>query len=329
MSAGGQSPKNRPLLASLPSKETLAISVAIPTYRRGAVLIETIRYIRALQSAPAEIIVLDQTESHESDVADILDDLVQNASIKLIRLSEPSIPKSMNIALKMAAFDTILFIDDDIVPDEGLVRMHSQAQVRITTGGGGILIAGRVLQPGYMEASGSDSGPFHFASTESAKIREFMGGNFSVDRREALAIGGFDENFVSVAYCFEKEFAYRWCAAGNQIIFEPRACIHHRVWMSGGTRAYGNNLTTVRPHHSVGYYYFHLRTWRGLSSAIAVLTRPFRSIATRFHLLNPWYIPGTFCSHIGGLIWALRLAMVGPNFARTEDPERDNSGGLD
>ena len=34
-------------------------------------------------------------------------------------------------------------------------------------------------------------------------INDFMGGNFSVRREIALKLGGFDEQFVSVAYNFE------------------------------------------------------------------------------------------------------------------------------
>ena len=50
-----------------------------------------------------------------------------------------------------------------------------------------------------------------------------MAGNFSIRRDLALQIGGFDEQFVRVAYNFEAEFAYRWRNAGHRIYFEPTA----------------------------------------------------------------------------------------------------------
>jgi len=40
-----------------------------------------------------------------------------------------------------------------------------------------------------------------------------MGGNFSVKRDLALRLGGFDENFVHVAYRFEAEFCDRAISA--------------------------------------------------------------------------------------------------------------------
>ena len=54
-----------------------------------------------------------------------------------------------------------------------------------------------------------------------------MGGNFTIRREIALKLGGFDEQFVSVGYNFESEFAYRLNRAGYRIFYEPEACVHH------------------------------------------------------------------------------------------------------
>ena len=61
-----------------------------------------------------------------------------------------------------------------------------------------------------------------------------MGGNFAVRREIALRLGGFDEQFVRVAYNFEAEFAYRLSQAGCRIFYEPTACIHHLQSQRGG-----------------------------------------------------------------------------------------------
>src|SRR5262249_47382631 len=97
---------------------------------------------------------------------------------------------------------------------------------------------------------------FHFASMEAGWIREFMGGNFTVRRDIALELGGFDEQFVSVAYNFEAEFAYRLCEAGHKIFYEPAACIYHLKVREGGTRTLGDHLRSLRPKLVVGPYYF-------------------------------------------------------------------------
>ncbi len=44
------------------------VSVVIPTYRRGQVLIDTLEYLLTLAPAPLEILVLDQTLRHEDKI---------------------------------------------------------------------------------------------------------------------------------------------------------------------------------------------------------------------------------------------------------------------
>src|SRR6185503_15388511 len=118
------------------------------------------------------------------------------------------------------------------------------------------LIAGRVIQPWDIGGGTMTTATSVFARIDSAIVDEFMGGNFSVRRDDALAVGGFDENFVQVAYRFEAEFASRFRAAGGVIRFEPDACLHHLRAAGGGTRSYGDHLTTMKPAHAVGAYYF-------------------------------------------------------------------------
>jgi GT2 family glycosyltransferase len=143
-----------------------------------------------------------------------------------------------------------------------------------------------------------------------------MGGNFSVARRSAIDAGGFDENFVRVAYRFEAEFAHRWRALGRRIWFEPSACIHHLKAGSGGTRSFGEHLTSWRPDHAVGAYYYSLRTraWREFTA------RPLRAVTTRYHLAHPWRIPGTLLAEFGGMAWALRLFLRGPRRVSAPEP---------
>jgi len=147
-----------------------------------------------------------------------------------------------------------------------------------------------------------------FARLQEGVVRDFIGCNFSVRRELATELGGFDENFVRVAYRYEAEFAHRFRAGGRQIHFEPQACLHHLKAGSGGTRSFGEHLTTWRPDHAVGAYYYGLRT----GSFGEFLLRPFRAVATRYHLRNPWRIPATLLAELRGMGWALRLFLRGP-----------------
>jgi glycosyltransferase involved in cell wall biosynthesis len=280
------------------------VTVAVPTYRREQVLLDTLGYLLEQVPPPAEILVLDQTERHEPDTSARLELLAAQGRITRIELAEPSIPKAMNEALLRAKNDIVIFLDDDIRPEPGLIAAHASAHQSIP----GNLVAGRVLQPWDEGIDFSDATLFHFACQKTAWISEFMGGNFSVSRARALDLGGFDENFVRVAYKFEAEFANRWLAGGRRILFEPRAGIHHLKASAGGTRTYGEHLTTWRPDHAVGAYYFAFRT----SALRALVVRPFGAIATRYHLRHPWRIPITLFAELSAMFWAFSLFLKGP-----------------
>ena len=292
--------------------ERLPLSVAIPTYRRSGVLIDTVDQVANLSPQPSEILVIDQTERHDLETEERLATRNEAGLIRWIRLPQPSIPRAMNTALRAANSPLVVFLDDDVRPDPKLLEAHLIAQGQRRD----LLVAGRVLQP--WDPLNGTADERSFASIQQRDSRLFMGGNFSLRRDAALAVGGFDENFVRVAYNFEKEFAHRWLAAGNSIMFEPDASLHHLKVRVGGTRSYGEHLTTFDPGHAVGAYYHLLRTWSGRSSLKELISRPVRSVVTRHHLRHPWWIPVTLGAELAGMVWAMSLARRGPALVRRD-----------
>ncbi|MBK7143970.1 MAG: glycosyltransferase [Xanthomonadales bacterium] len=281
----------------------MQLAIVIPSFQRGSTLLESALHLLALTPRADELLIVDQTPQHSEAVEHGLRSLHESGRIHWLRLERPSIPHAMNVGLLEARSDRVLFLDDDIVPDAELVAMHSAADE--------YLVAGMVLQPGQRAASLRPNEPFRFNSDAPARIREFMGGNFSIRRDVAIALGGFDENFVGAAYRFEAEFAHRYVQAHGLIRYEPRAIIHHLQIPTGGTRAHGHHLRTLQPTHSVGAYYELLRTrrpgwWR------QILWRPIRAVRTRHHLRRPWWIPLTLLAELRGLVWAVSLNRKGP-----------------
>ncbi len=283
---------------------TVNLSIVIPTYRRERVLVETIAFLLPLLAAGDELLVIDQTPVHEHDTDAALAAWNGARQIRWLRLAEPSIPKALNRGLLEARSDHVVFFDDDIRPEPELLAAFRAA----FRGHPDTLIAGRVIQPWEEELDFRTLAPDRFASLVAGSRADFMGGNFGVPKAAALQVGGFDENFVRVAYRFEAEFAYRWRKSGRLIWFEPKATIHHLKAGGGGTRTFGDHLTTWRPDHAVGNYYFAFVTgaWR------EALVRPWRAVSTRFHLRHPWRIPATLWAELRGLAWAIRLFAAGP-----------------
>jgi GT2 family glycosyltransferase len=280
-----------------PIDKTIPISVVIPTYMREHVLVESIQIVLGQSPAPREILVVDQSPEHELPVEQQLQCWHDEGLIRWIRLPEPSIPKSMNHGLRIATQSIVLFLDDDITTSSKLVESHWKTYQQFREA---VAVAGQVLQPGEVSCNAPVREPrvglradltFPFFRSESDWVSNVMAGNLSVNREFALSIGGFDENFVGVAYRFETDFARRVNRHGGKIRFAPDASIHHLRASRGGTRSTGNHLTSADPKHGIGDYYFAFQHGSKSEAWRYSLARLFREVRTRFHLMHPWWIP--------------------------------------
>lgn len=293
------------------------VSIVIPTFNREEVLVQTIHDLLALKHKALEILIVDQTANHTASVTEELTVLNSRNHIRWLKVTPPSIPNAMNMGALQARGEVVLFVDDDILTRSELVLEHAKRYALTTVNG----VAGQVIQSWEKELNASegsyrngkkrDPDAFMFNSALATSVRRFIGCNVSFRRQNLIAIGGFDNNFAKVAYRYEAESAERFVSHGYHLVFEPKASLQHLKEASGGTRSYGDHLTSIKPSHCVGMYYYFLvvknqhHRWRRFFSA------PFNSFKTRFHLNKPWYIPITFISHISGMMWAVCLRIKG------------------
>jgi len=286
------------------------LTIAIPTYNRGPILIETLRRLDALDTPAGEIVVVDQTVGYPAEIEAELQQRHDGGKIRWIRLTTPSIPAAMNRALLEARHPLVLFIDDDVDPPANLAAAHEAAYLSPEVWA----VVGQVLQPGEapqhfaeetLRAGEIPDLEFRFNHDRRCPVRNVIACNLSVDRRRALEIGGFDENFVAVAYRFETDFALRVAAAGGSIVFEPGAGLRHLKIPTGGTRALGDHRSSASPAHSAGDYYF--ARFHAPGFVRYALRRFVRNVATRYHLTHPWAIPPKTVGELRGLLLALRL----------------------
>jgi GT2 family glycosyltransferase len=280
------------------------ITVAIPTYNRGAIVVETIRRLFALTPPPDAIIVVDQSAEENKP----LSQWHRQGRIRLIRLDAPSIPHAMNEALLAAATPVVLYLDDDVEPSPRLIAAHERSHASDETWA----VVGQILQPGEEQQhfdQPEDDLEFHFSHDTGRFVANVMAGNLSVKRGSAIAAGGFDENFIGAGYRFETDFALRLLAAGGSIWFSPEASLRHLKLSSGGLRSFGDHRSSPSPAHSAGDYYFAIHhrppLWR------YALRRIRRNVATRYHLSHPWTVPTKLIGEIRGLFLARQLARRG------------------
>lgn len=299
------------------------VSIAIPTFGREEVLLDTIRCCLLQAPAAGEILVIDQTETHAESTEMALAEWNRIGCIRWLRPTKPSIPAAMNQALLHASRPLVLFLDDDIVPAEEMVAAHAAAHGAPEVA----VVVGQIIQPWQQPVNlvaprsrdrlrADFDFPFH--STCRADLENAMAGHMSVVRDRALEVGGFDENFRGTAYRFETEFARRIRRSGGKIVFEPAASIRHLRSERGGTRVHGNHLASASPIHGVGDYYFALQQGVDFDSARYIGRRLLREVCTRFHLRHPWYIPVKVVGELRALCWAWQLRCSGP--ALIKDP---------
>ncbi len=285
------------------------ISVVIPTYNRGPVLLDTVNHLLKLDVVASEIIVVDQTLSYPREIESQLFSWQSSKKIIWIKQQQPSVVAAMNIGLLKANQKYVLFLDDDIKPESNLILEYKNFLENNKVK----LVAGRVVQP-WDDPKGiqlSPGDPFSFNSLAQAEAEEFIGANFLVEKECAISIGGFDENFVGTAHNYEREYSDRCICAGHKILYHADAVVYHLKASVGGIRSYGHFLKTIRPHQSVGAYYYCLRGQRVKNRSSRILRRMLERITTKIHLKAPWWIPLTLIGDIAGLIWAVGLYFSG------------------
>lgn len=296
------------------SQTNATLSVVIPTYNRGEVLLNTLNALLQQSSMPMSIIVVDQTQYATDDpVFLMLKEWHKKDKINWLRLPEPSIPKAMNQGLLLAKSDYVLFLDDDIEIADDFITQH---QLAISSYDGPAHV-GQVIQP-WQKAEDVKYDPvlkgldqdlnFPFHSTRQAEIINCMAGNLCVNRQQAIGAGGFDEHFVGAAYRFETEFCRRLCRYAKQPFqFKPEASLYHLHLSSGGTRAkMKTHLTSRSSFHSSGDYYFALREGEGANCLIYILARFFGSVKAKFYLKQPWWVPVRLLGEFNGLVDAIK-----------------------
>ena len=124
------------------------VSLIIPTYLREKALRDTLEDALQQTHTPLEILVIDQTRSHEPETETLLERLAGEGKIHWSRLEWASLPGARNFGVRRAQGDIILFIDDDVRMEPNFVEAHVQNFLDRPEVGA---VAGRVLDRQIME----------------------------------------------------------------------------------------------------------------------------------------------------------------------------------
>ncbi|MFM2063394.1 MAG: hypothetical protein RLZZ507_3064 [Cyanobacteriota bacterium] len=225
------------------------ISVVIPTYRREKLLRDSIVDVLKQDYPQFEVLVVDQTQTHEPDTQAFLDEMATSGKIKLFRLDWASLPGARNYAVRRSSGEIILFIDDDVQLTPGFLATHAKNYVENPEIGA---VAGRVfdrmklgdsggeLEIEYLPPEAMDPGIawYHIDLVHTTKPQQVLtarGCNMSF-RRDVFTKYGikFDERFRGSAVREESDFCLRFRKTGYKIWYDPDAYLVHLGEETGG-----------------------------------------------------------------------------------------------
>jgi GT2 family glycosyltransferase len=214
------------------------VSIVLATFRREALLCQTLGDLLALRGSQHEIIVVDQTPQHTVETQTYLDEIKDR--ILYMHLEMPGLVAALNQGIRICRGQILLFVDDDIrVPDPGFVLDHARNYDDPTIGG----VAGRVIdakapQVGVFDPRSADPlwGFFHTSWDHETRceVTTAPGTNMSFRREVIERVGGFDENLIGNAFRFENDLCLMVRKLGYRVVFDPQPTVHHYYRSAGG-----------------------------------------------------------------------------------------------
>jgi glycosyltransferase involved in cell wall biosynthesis len=299
---------------------TVALSVVIPSYRRGDRLRDTLADLARQEDVAFECLVVLQTTPTTTELAELA--VVLPGRLRVFHLAEPNASLARNVGLAEAAGEIVLFLDDDVrIADPGFLRTHLRNFADPSLAG----VYGQVLErdetptavpaPAVVETDwGWRRLPANYARR--CRTRNGGSGNLAVRRDWAVAVGGMDARFERGARREETEFNLRYTKRFGPLVFDPAAGLVH-LSAGGGSRAWPHRRRTVAMHHVVGQWYFLLASLRDRTQGPRGVAAELRFIAVAL-VRNPGRGVGPLAQGrnlaraLAGLVLATRGLLRGP-----------------
>ncbi|HAZ45846.1 MAG TPA: glycosyltransferase, partial [Cyanobacteria bacterium UBA11371] len=244
------------------------ISVVIPTYGREEPLRDTIADVLKQDYPNYEVLVVDQTKTHQSETQAYLEKLAADGKIRWFRVDWASLPGARNYAARRATGEIILFIDDDVQLKPGYLAAHARNYIDRPEVGA---VAGRVFDRMKLTDSGGeltieDLPPqamdpgiawYYIDLVHTVKPQQVIsarGCNMSF-RREIFSKYGlhFDERFRGSAVREESDFCLRLRQTGYKIWYDPEADLVHLGEETGGC----HDISTRSLQYQITFYHNH------------------------------------------------------------------------
>jgi glycosyltransferase involved in cell wall biosynthesis len=249
----GKRPTAPPVAGAAPAAPVAGVDVILCTYDRLDDLVRSLPTVLAA-AARARDADLDcgTTVVYQNDwlperLGAALPTISSDPHLRLVFASPPSLTHARNTGLAQTTRELVLFTDDDVIADPGLVLAHVAAANRFP---GAIGVSGRVLSRieggrvsrrravGQIRASGHVDSNFDSVERTVTLVPQTpMGVNMSFRRGRVDALVGpawFDESLTGTAFREETTLAMELFRRGEHFVYAPDAALEHLEAVSGG-----------------------------------------------------------------------------------------------
>jgi GT2 family glycosyltransferase len=232
-----------------------ALSVVIPTYRRGPQLSQVLRACanQSLLPDDFEVVVSVDGDLAEAGPRQHLDHLALPFALRWASGPHGGPAAARNRGAAMAQGHVIVFLDDDVVPGRDCLAEHLQVHARdggCRVGLGPVRLAGVGRPRSPWERYLSQRYDEHLAKLAAPGYRptfwDCLSGNLSLDRALLARSGGFDGRLLRHE---DVELGFRLCGLGARFVYRPGALAHHCFSRSldGGLRdAFEEGVSAAR-----------------------------------------------------------------------------------
>jgi glycosyltransferase involved in cell wall biosynthesis len=208
----------------------MRLSVILPTYNRATRLKRVIAALehQTFPHTSFEVIVVSDGSTDETNT--YLSSIRTPLSLTAVFQDNGGPAAARNAGLARARAETVLFLDDDVIPESNLLEEH----VRIhNVEGDKVVVLGPMLSPPNHRLSPWVAWEQQMLEKQYSAMRsgawaptarQFYTGNASLRRSHVLEAGGFDLRYRRAE---DIELAYRLAARGMRFVFAPRAVGYH------------------------------------------------------------------------------------------------------
>jgi GT2 family glycosyltransferase len=209
----------------------LDVSVVIPTYQRPQSLLRLLQGLAQQSHPPERFEVLAMLDGPQPETEAMLKEFRPAFALRWFVLPHRGETAARNEGLRQVRAETVVFLDDDVLPARELVAQH----VRALEAEPGIVVTGSLaIDPASPEHFVGEVADFTVAVQERCLQPgyepthwDFLEGNFSARRRDLLAVGGWDEHFEDYGALDDLELGWRLRKAGFRFRHVPAARAYH------------------------------------------------------------------------------------------------------